>query len=606
VGDDTLALYKKVGAMDVRSQRTRQWEFAFDGLAVSAIGLVAASAYITQLGLYADDWDFLRVFTFAPHSFWGRLSALASVVPGRPGEALFKAAAFSVGTRPLVLHILEMLLVIVSAVAIYVVLRQLRFSRVESIICGLFFATMPNFSTDRFWISSGQAGLSILLYLLSLSSALYSSTAPSRLGRVSLMLASVLCLIGSVLSYELTVPLFGLNIYLIVRSNMTRGKGGSAFLLAVSLGLALVSLVIFKALTPINAWAPLPTPVHLMSFQALKGLAHDVMVLLIVHFGEFFFDLGQITPEALRFRHDTGSVIAAVIVCSCTALVVYNSARSERDSDGAPNPVRLIRSGTIVFVLGFAILFFGGGVAAVGNGLQNRTQIASSIGVAMIIAGAVCYLAGFLRPGIPQRFFLAVVVGLLTGAWTIVDNAVGQYWADAAQQQLSILADLRGHVPARLANRPLLLMGTCPYVGTGIVFESNGDLAGALALAHNVGDEKADVIFANAVAMPQGIQTRIYGMSVLFPYREEPIVFDARAKTIRPVRTFEDGTKIVRDAARYARACPPGHPGYGVPIWPIDQLIFQHDFSKAPNEFVAFGGERALTREIPAAIRDGR
>jgi hypothetical protein len=597
---------REVGAVDVRSQRTRQWDFAFDGLAVFATGLVAASAYITQLGLYADDWDFLRVFTFAPHSFWGRLSALASVVPGRPGEALFKAAAFSVGTRPIDLHIVEMLLVIASAVALYVVLRQLRFSRVESIICALFFATMPNFSTDRFWFSSGQADVSILLYFLSLSSGLYSSFAPSRLGRVSLMLASVLCLIGSVLSYELTIPLFVLNIYLIVRSNMTRGRGRSALLLGLSQGLSLVSLVIFKALTPINAWAPLPTPGHLMSFHALRGLARDVIVLLIVHFGEFFFDLWQITPEALRFRHDAASVIAAVIVCSCTALVVYNSARSERDSGGARSPGRLIGSGSIVFVLGFAILFFGGGVESVGNGLQNRTQIASSIGVAMIIAGAVCYGAGFLRPGTPQRFFLAVVVGVLTGAWTIVDNAVGQYWADAVQQQSSILADLRVHVPALLANRPLLLIGTCPYVGTGIAFESNGDLAGALALTHNVDDAKANVIFANAIAMPQGIQTRIYGMSTLFPYRENPIVFDARAKTIRPVRTFRDGTEIVRDAARYARACPPGHPGFGVPIWPIDRLIFQHDFGKNPDEFVAFGGERPRTREIPAAITDGR
>ena len=387
---------------------------------------------------------------------------------------------------------------------------------------------------------------------------------------------------------------------------MTRGRGRSALLLALSQGLALVLLVFFKAVTPVNAWAPLPTSGHLMSLQAFKGLAHDVIVLLIVHFGEFFFDLGQITSKALSFRHDAASVIAAIIVCSCTALVVYNSALSERDSDEARNPVRLIGSGTIVFVLGFAILFFSGGVGAVGNGLQNRTQIASSIGVAMIIAGAVCYGAGFLRPGIPQCFLLAVVVGVLTGAWTIVDNAVGQYWADAAQQQLSILADLRSHVPALLANRPLLLIGTCPYVGTGIVFESNGDLAGALALTHNVGDEKANVIFANAIAMPQGIQTRIYGMSTLFPYREDPIVFDARAKTLRPVRTFSDGTKIVRDAARYARACPPGHPGYGVPIWPIDRLIFQHDFRKQPDEFVAFGGERAPTREVPAASTDTR
>jgi hypothetical protein len=578
--------------MDFRSDGTRQRQFAFDGLAVFAIGLVAASAYIMQLGLYADDWDFLRVFTFAPHSFWARLSALAAVVPGRPGEALFKAAAFSLGTRPLDLHIIEVLLIIASAVALYAVLRQLRFSRVESAICGVFFATMPNFSTDRFWFSSGQAGISILLYLLSLSSGLSSSFASSRLGRVALMSASVLCLIGSILSYELTVPLFGLNVYLIVRSYMTQGRGRSAFVPGLALGLALVSLVIFKARTPVNAWAPLPAPVHWMSFQAFKSIAHDAIVLLMVHFGDFFFDLGQVTSEALRFRHDAASVIAALMVFACTALLVYHCARSERDGDDAPNrPARLIRSGSIVFILGFAILFFAGGAGAVGNGLQNRTQIASSIGVAMIIAGALSYGAGFLRPGIPRNFFLAVVAGMLTGAWTIVDNAVAQYWADAAQQQSSILADLRVHVPAALANRPLLLIGTCPYVGTGIVFESNGDLAGALALTHNVGDEKANVLFANATAMPQGIQTRIYGMSAFFPYREDPIAFDARAQRVRAVRTFADGTNIVRDAARYARACPPGHPGYGVPIWPIDRLIFRHDFRKVPDEFVAFGGE---------------
>lgn len=387
---------------------------------------------------------------------------------------------------------------------------------------------------------------------------------------------------------------------------MTRGRGRSAFLLALSLGLALVSLAIFKALTPVNAWAPLPTPGHLMSFQAFKGLAHDVMVLLLVHFGDFFFDLGQITWEALRFRHDATSVIAAVLVCLCATLVVYNGARSERHSDAASNPVRLIGWGAIVFVLGFAILFFAGGVGAVGNGLQNRTQIASAIGVAMIIAGTVGYGAGMLRPGVPRFFVLAVVVGILTSAWTIVDNAVGELWADAAQRQLSILADLRVHVPALLASRPLLLIGTCPYVGTGIVFESNGDLAGALALAYNIRSEKANVIFANAIAMPQGIQTRIYGMSTLFPYGDEPIVFDARAKRIRPVSTFRDGAIVVRDAAQYARACPPGHPGYGVPLWPIDRLIFRHDFRKEPDEFVAFGGERAaLTRGLPTGITGG-
>src|SRR4029453_2631340 len=74
----------------------------------------------------------------------------------------------------------------------------------------------------------------------------------------------------------------------------------------------------------------------------------------------------------------------------------------------------------------------------------------------------------------------AFLVALLAAVGTFITTTIGGYWQEAADRQRDILSALTATLPEDPARMTVILDGSCPEVGPGIVFDVDYDLGGAL------------------------------------------------------------------------------------------------------------------------------
>ncbi len=187
-----------------------------DCLFLSLIVLVFVVLYIKDLGLYSDDWHFLGLLSNSNDQ--SLFALIGSVFPDtrlRPIESLYAAGLYWLfGIRPLEYHIVNALVFTVTILFFYLSLNEMLKMRLFTIAIPLVYALLPHYSSNRFWFIAYVINLSIGLYLLSLYSDLRALRA--RRGHIwRWKLLGVLALLCSLLGYEVAVPLFLLNPFLV-------------------------------------------------------------------------------------------------------------------------------------------------------------------------------------------------------------------------------------------------------------------------------------------------------------------------------------------------------------------------------------------------------
>lgn len=186
-------------------------------------------------------------------------------------------------------------------------------------------------------------------------------------------------------------------------------------------------------------------------------------------------------------------------------------------------------------------------------------------------------LAGALGAIVPPRWrswVFAVPVAALCLSGFVIVQALATTWAEAWQRQQTILADIHTRLPSLEDGTTIILDGTCPYVGPGIVFESNWDLAGALETRYGDPTVRADVVTANLSVDEGGLSTRLYVDHIArYDYDPRLFVFDARDSALRPLPDAD--TAHAWWTTRQELDCPRGGAGYGTVLFSWDRWYRQ-------------------------------
>src|SRR5438445_3623343 len=232
---------------------------AIDGLLLVAAVWLLATRYVFELGFYSDDWSFLAtMFLSEDQSPSGLFRALQAAHDNalRPVQWLALVGLYELfGLQPTGYHVFNAGMLSLGAVLFYFVMRELRQPRILAVAVPLMYALLPHYSTDRFWISTFQANVSMCLYFLSLFADLKTLRSDTRRPWrwKALSLASAL---ASGFAYEVFLPLLLLNsilvLYLGRAGGWLRTDGRHApmklLLLSGTTVAAVLSVVIFKAL----------------------------------------------------------------------------------------------------------------------------------------------------------------------------------------------------------------------------------------------------------------------------------------------------------------------------------------------------------------------
>jgi hypothetical protein len=568
-GDDSTTTTPPAHAVVGSHARARDMLFVATVIALSTV------QYVHRLGFASDDWAFLGSFTtHGDLSSPGRSTEhdFAAYLRARPVQVVYQTLLYDVlGPNPLGYHVVNALILATMGALGYLVLRELGVPRLPAVAVATTFGLLPHYSTDRFWWAAFGYGAAMTLAFGSVYADLRAlrSSGPARWVWKAVALAA---LAASGLGYEIALPLLAFAVPLLwYRSRRAPdgplsdklGRAGAIVFLGSNV-VVLAAVVAVKLAFPVGVGVGGSYPLHIARL-ALGSVATS--------FGSYGVGL----PEATRWGIATvdGTTLAAGVALA-GIIGVYLGRLVPRDASHTW-PVRrwfrLMAIGVLVFALGYGIFLTNGRVLFSSTGISNRVSIAAAAGVAMIWVG----LAGALSAAVPSRWrawaFAVPVAGLCLSGFLVV-HGLASTWAEAWQRQQAILADIRTHLPILEADTTIILDGACPYVGPGIVFESNWDLAGALETRYGDPSVRADVVSADLSVDDEGLSTRLYvDHTARYNYGPRLLVFDARDSSLRPLPDAEAARAWWR--TRRELACPHGGAGYGVTLFSWDRWFRQ-------------------------------
>jgi hypothetical protein len=317
---------------------------------------------------------------------------------------------------------------------------------------------------------------------------------------------------------------------------------------------ALVSVTAFKALTSTRTTLPSADYILGMVKQALK-----------INFWTYGLALPRTLWRAAP-EVSAGAILVAGVLLVVLTMYLRRVIRENRDENVHSAALRLVGWGSLVALAGHFVLLTNN-IGLSPTGANNRVQVASGLGVAMIWVGL---LAWIVQPG--RLLARAVYPGLLavvTVAFFLISIRLSASWVAAARQQQVVLAAIKQAFPTLPARTTLLVDGVCRYHGPGIIFEAYWDIGGALRLQYRDTTLQANIVSRSLTVAGDGIRVVLYGGESLYEYGSDPLwVFNARQRTAHRLRNATDAQDYF---ARYnpdrSSGCLRGREGHGTRLF---------------------------------------
>jgi hypothetical protein len=523
-----------------------------DQCAIAVVGVLIGMPFVDRLGWYSDDWSVRSAVYFGRPGLFGAFSSLQQFdVAIRPVQFAYIAVATQwLGDRPWPSHALNLALMTTLPILFYNALLLLRTPRAIALVASLAFAVGPNASTDRYWLAV-PANLSLAFFFCGIILGELAARTTREVARWWRAALAILCMLACMATYEVCLPLIAAYVaYAAIRRRL-------AFAGAQSLIVG--GFVAHKLLV-----AP---RVHVDIGSSHTASLGKVLEFAIVHLGELIVLLPQDAVAGATFI-DSGPLcfLALVVGAICFAYVSLTV---------DPTPAscvarRAMAAGFILFWLGFAVFFAGGMYFnSTATGAQNRVASAAAIGISLLVAGLCAVLARL--PGRSfSRFVLGAGLATYATCSAFVLFAVGTSWCDAARAQERVLAAIRSQIAP--VPRVLLISGVCPYIGAGIVFETAGDMSGAVRIAYRDPAVRADVVNVATQVDSTGVRTDFYGHETSYAFGKGFVGFDIRTGVMERLTDRMRAELFVRNGAReYIDYCPAGAANIGVPLMPLDR-----------------------------------
>lgn len=546
------------------ANQTTRFATLQDSLFLFIIVCLSSLLYVSKLGFYSDDWSFLGNFTLSKQqNFFGFYQT--AVTPNtfmRPVQNVYDAFLFTLfGTHPLGYQLVNVGVFSVMILLFYFILRKLQLPRIIAVSIPLLFALLPNYSTDRFWYAAFQVNLSILFFLLSLLAGL-QAFAQNTKHMFFWKIVSIASLLISTMSYEVAIPLVAINLLLFwnplarISSKKKQFAAHHTVFIAINL-LTLFYIVIFKA----------KTTVRLGKFNYPTDAFH--LLLSVIHTN--FWTLGVHVPAMLSeiATKYLNRPLLLLAICLYVAIFLYLFFVLLQKTNSLPNRAfffTLMLIGIVIFFLGYAIFLTNNQVGFSATGIDNRVAIAATIGIAFLLVGALGILSRLLFRGVYTEWFFCLTVALVCTSGFLVINTIAQFWILAYQKGTTVLSDIQTSLPYLPNHTIVILDGVCPYVGPGIVFESQWDLKGALQVQYHNPTIQADIITPRLKITKKGIVTQIYTFRARYPYKNL-VIFNDKQKKAYPIHTVTAAKNYFEKYnPDFSNGCPNGQAGNGVTV----------------------------------------
>ncbi len=545
-----------------------------DGIFLAVVVALSLVSYVTRLGFYSDDWAHLGYLHTLPDQSLGQLmQADWSFDPTmwmRPVQLVYFVTSYAVfGLNPLGYHLLNAVVLIGVALAMYLVFRELNQPRGVSLAVALVYVLLPNYSSDRFWILAADgANIGVLFYLLSVYAALHSVDGMTRRSSGLWISLALVTLLLSVLAYEITFLLSFLTPFLMLyRAHLQRIRGYwrrvTWAAAAAGIWFALFAATLYKTATTARL-------VHDHQLWDQVGWFGEVLkVETYLNFASFGLYFPRTAWRLWIGRPDW--IVAGLAAATLLLVLGYLSSIALGARDGLPRwrtLIGLAAGGLVVYFLGYAIFpLTNRELVVTGTGIGNRISIAASAGVAILIVCAIA-VAGRALPR--ARLLFPALVAVVAALAVVMVDVLGAYWAQAAADQAELLDQLGRHVATPQPGTTILVDGMCLYEGPAIVFDSGWDLKGAVSVRYgdptlDANPIPPDTAYSSVSIEPDGVVVQRGDMIDTYPYGNL-LVYNASDQEVYRLVDARSAARYFARAEQAPSRCPDGAPGSGVPV----------------------------------------
>ncbi|MDP8961244.1 MAG: hypothetical protein M3N32_06490 [Actinomycetota bacterium] len=515
---------------------------AAEGLALTVVTALCLVPYVGDLGFYSDDWKFLGILHHnADGSLVELMEELHAGDPGiaqRPVHNVYFALAFKAfGVRPLGYHVMGAVILSLAVLFLWAVLRELELPRALAFAVPAVYATMPNFSSARFWIAAHQATLSIALLLLGALCCLRAVRARAG-ARAALLAVGAALLLLSGLAYEVGIPL------LVLLAALAWRRTAPASLRRRSLSVAM-PIVCLLALGAFKAVASVRVGVDQSYLEYLSSVVVGAVRVNVLVYGLGLpyvlwwiltnaFDIGVLAVGAA-----VGIVVAGAVWCS------YHPTVRSRAPD-------LVKTGGIAFVLGYAVFAVpSAGLSFSSASLANRIGIAAALGVAAAFVGVLA--------AVVSRTPFALAIGALCTIGCIATNTLAGFWGSAFRQQEAVVTTMDSVVPRLPRQSTVVLDGICFERGGAYVFTGKRDVTGLLQVRYPSVVARGSALTNRPELREDGMWVRTFGEPDFLRYGPDLIILNLSHRRAYPITSKEEAVRYLDDSGFSPEThCPPG------------------------------------------------
>ena len=538
-----------------------------DSVFLLAIILFSSALYIPKIGFYSDDWSFIGNFVASKdQSLWGLIvTATTPNTVMRPVQNFYDASLFWLfGTDPFGYQVVIAIVIALSVMLLYHVLRSLGFARIIAVSVPAVYALLPHYSSDRFWFAAAQTNLSIFFYLLSFYTAIRAVSYTTK-HAFTLKAVSIISLMLSLLSYEVVLPLYLLifGVLLMPPKALQYIKEKRSYIkdnhlvFSIVIAIVLAYVLIFKAFATIRLESSF-NPLFIL--DAIKSA-------FWVNYVTLGINLPNIWGTFLSLYATPVMIVSAIIFYFITFWYTLSVAASS--SSRFPSLlgfVNLSLGSIVVFILGYLIFFTNTQVGFSPTGVENRVAIAAAIGVAMTFVGVIGIFSRMFFSERIAKLVFSIVIALMSTGGFITINTLALFWGDAAETNAAVREQITRSLPKLPKNSILLVDGVCPYNGPAPVFEADWDMTGALQIDYNDTTLKADVISPRVKVLENGIQTQIYTFISEYSY-DTLYIYNYQYDISERITNQEQAKAYFKKYnADFTSGCQHGSPGQGVNI----------------------------------------
>jgi hypothetical protein len=410
---------------------------------------------------------------------------------------------------------------------------------------------------------------------------------------------AVITMLCSIFIYNLTIPFFLLNPFIIrYLDNQNKPKRSRRYRASIK--------TIFQSkyakLLILNIFLILPVIIlklflmyksnHSNISQTLKSLGYLIQNIfnpdytsegwglnylhaLMVAFGEYGIGLPFVLWDIISSHRNFLAFSVSLLLGSIIFAYIRKVSDMIPHKPNLDEAEKLSLRGLFIFLIGYGIFLFDWGIQFTATGSANINSITSSIGVSFIIIAFMLLISCRFTSKKYKKNIYSATIATISMVFLLINLTLSNFWVKAYEYNQQLLQGIKKEFPVLPKNSKLILDGFKPYIGPAAVVNSKWTIYGALSTIYQTKDVNIDIITLGIEVKEDGIYILDNAIKHKYPYENLYIYNNEQKKSYQIENARQAQSYINSYLSNFYFSKSDNMAGFGFPVFKFKNLVFK-------------------------------